>query len=257
MRNKFDKLKQYLKKLDKQGICLAFSGGIDSCALLYLCKDLNVIAVTFKSIFQTEQEIDEAKEFCKFYGIEQKIIEYYPLENNLIKNNPKDRCYYCKKLIFSELKTFARNRIIIDGTNADDIKTYRPGLKALKELEIYSPFADFGITKKEIIDFSKEESIKNYAKPSSPCIATRFPYNTSLSEELIEKAKKGEEVIKSFGFTNCRFRIHDNIARIEIIQEEIEKFIRYRKDIIDKLKDLNIKYFTLDLECLRSGSMDI
>lgn len=257
MRNKFDKLKQYLKKLDKQGICLAFSGGIDSCALLYLCKDLNVIAVTFKSIFQTEQEIDEAKEFCEFYGIEQKIIEYYPLENNLIKNNPKDRCYYCKKLIFSELKTFARNRIIIDGTNADDIKTYRPGLKALKELEIYSPFADFGITKKEIIDFSKEESIKNYARPSSPCIATRFPYNTSLSEELIEKAKKGEEVIKSFGFTNCRFRIYDNIARIEIIQEEIEKFIIYRKHILKKLKDLNIKYFTLDLECLRSGSMDI
>ena len=257
MKEKFDKLKQYLRELDKQGLCLAFSGGIDSCALLYLCKDLNVIAVTFKSIFQTEQEINEAKEFCNFYGIKQKIIEYYPLENNIIRNNPKDRCYHCKKLIFSELKRYAGNKIIIDGTNADDTKTYRPGLKALKELGIYSPFADFGITKKEIIDFSKEESIKNYAKPSSPCIATRFPYNTLLNEELIEKKKKGEEIIKNFGFTNCRFRIHDNIARIEINQEEIEKFIRYRKDILNKLKVLDIKYITLDLECLRNGSMDI
>ncbi len=257
MKEKFDKLKQYLRELDKQGLCLAFSGGIDSCALLYLCKNLNVIAVTFKSIFQTEQEINEAKEFCNFYGIKQKIIKYSPLENDLTQNNSKDRCYHCKKLIFSKLKEYAGKRIILDGTNADDIKTYRPGLKALKELGIYSPLADFGITKKEIIDFAKEESIKNYEKPSSPCIATRFPYNTPLREEMIETAKKGEEIIKNFGSSNCRFRIHDNIARIEINQEEIEKFIRYRKDILNKLKTLDIKYITLDLECLRSGSMDI
>ncbi|HIS88699.1 TPA: hypothetical protein IAA87_04675 [Candidatus Avigastranaerophilus faecigallinarum] len=88
-------------------------------------------------------------------------------------------------------------------------------------------------------------------------MATRFPYNTLLNEELIEKAKKGEEIIKNFGFSNCRFRIHDNIARIEINQEEIEKVIRYRKDILNKLKALDIKYVTLDLECLRNGSMDI
>ncbi|HIS88700.1 TPA: 7-cyano-7-deazaguanine synthase [Candidatus Avigastranaerophilus faecigallinarum] len=175
MKEKFDKLKQYLRELDKQGLCLAFSGGIDSCALLYLCKDLNVIAVTFKSIFQTEQEINEAKEFCNFYGIKQKIIEYYPLENNLIKNNPKDRCYHCKKLIFSELKRYAGNKIIIDGTNADDIKTYRPGLKALKELGIYSPFADFGITKKRNHRFFKRRKYKELCKTVFTLYGDTFP----------------------------------------------------------------------------------
>lgn len=257
MKEKFYKLKQYLKELDKQGLCLAFSGGIDSCVLLYLCKDLNITAITFNSVFQTKEEIQDAKDFCNLYGIEQKIIEYRPLENDLIQNNSKDRCYHCKKLIFSKLKEYAGKRIILDGTNADDKKTYRPGLKALKELKIYSPFTEFEITKQEIRNYAKEMNIKNYDKPSTPCFATRFPYNTSLSINLIETAKKGEKIIKKFGFLNCRFRVYDNIARIEILQEDIENFIKKRENILKELKCLDIKYFTLDIEGLRSGNMDL
>ncbi len=257
MKNKFIKLHKYLSELNEQGICLAFSGGIDSTVLLYLCKDLNTTAVTFKSVFQTDKEIDDTKDLCKFYGVPQKIIEYYPLENQIIKNNPKDRCYHCKKLFFSQLKDFAGEKFVIDGTNADDLKSYRPGIKALKELKILSPLAEFGITKDEIREFAKISGIKIYDKPSTPCFATRFPYGTELNEILLNTAKNGEEIIKSYGFNNCRFRIHKNTARIEIPLKDIEEFLKYRTDIIQNLKkETNLKYFTLDLEGLRSGSMD-
>lgn len=257
MKNKFIKLQKYLSKLNEQGICLAFSGGIDSTVLLFLCKDLNTTAVTFKSVFQTEDEVNEAITLCDSYGVCHKIIEYYPLENPIIKNNPKDRCYHCKKLFFSQLKDFAGKKIVIDGTNADDIKSYRPGIRALKELKILSPFAEFEITKEEIREFAKNSKIKIYNKPSTPCLATRFPYETELNEIFLNTAKKGEKIIKNYGFNNCRFRIHKDIARIEIPLNDMEKFLKYQIDIIQSLKkETNLKYFTLDLEGLRSGSMD-
>ena len=258
MKNKFNKLQKYLSELNEQGICLAFSGGIDSTVLLYLCKDLNITAITFKSVFQTDKEIEDTKYLCNFYGIPQKIIEYYPLGNPIIKNNPKDRCYHCKKLFFSQLKGIAGEKFVIDGTNADDLKSYRPGIKALKELKIFSPLAEFEITKAEIREFAKLSGIKIYNKPSTPCIATRFPYGTELDETNLNIAIKGEEIIKNYGFKNCRFRIYKDTARIEIFLAEMNNFLKYRADIIQTLKkETNLKYFTLDLEGLRSGSMDI
>lgn len=257
MKNKFIKLQKYLLELNEQGICLAFSGGIDSTVLLFMCKDLNITAVTFKSVFQTEEEINYAKNLCEFYSVNQIIIEYNPLENEIIKNNPKDRCYHCKKLFFSKLKDLAGNKIIIDGTNSDDMKLYRPGIKALQELNIVSPLAKLEITKKEIREFAKIEGIQCYNKPSTPCLATRFPYNTRLNEDLLNMAKKGEEILKKYGFSSCRFRIHNNIGRIEIPLNNMNKFINYRTNIIKDFKELNLKYYTLDLEGFRSGSMDI
>lgn len=257
MQHKFLQLKEYLKELDKQGICLAFSGGIDSTVLLFLCKDFNSTAVTFKSVFQSEEEIEEAKDLCQFYGVSQKIIEYYPLDNPIIKNNPKDRCYHCKKLFFSKLKEFAPKRVIIDGTNSDDLKVYRPGIKALKELGIKSPLAEFGISKKEIRDFARISGIKICDKPSTPCFATRFPYNTELNEILLNTAKKGEKIIKNYGFIDCRFRIHGDLGRIEIPLDNIEQFLKCKTFIIQNLKkETSLKYITLDLEGLKSGSMD-
>lgn len=123
-------------------------------------------------------------------------------------------------------------KFVIDGTNADDLKTYRPGIKALKELKILSPLAEFGITKDEIREFAKISGIKIYNKPSTPCFATRFPYGTELNETLLNTAKNGEGIIKSYGIKNCRFRIHKDTARIEIPLKDIEEFLKYRTDII-------------------------
>ena len=256
MQNKFTQLKNYLIKLNEQGLCLAFSGGIDSTVLLYLCRDLNFTAVTFKSVFQTEEEIAETITLSNFYNVKHQIIEYFPLEDEIIKNNPKDRCYHCKKLIFSRLKDFADGKSIIDGTNADDLKVYRPGVKALKELGIISPLAEFGITKDEIRTFAQSVGIKIFDKPSTPCIATRFPYGTCLDEESINKVKEGERVLKELGFNSCRLRLHNDIARIEIPFKDFHTLLITKEQTVNKLKELGFKYLTLDLEGLRSGSMD-
>ena len=257
MQNKFEQLKIYLSDLEKQGLYLAFSGGIDSTLLLWLCKDLDVTAVTFKSAFQPKEEIAQTRIICKNYGIKQKIIEYFPLSDNQLKNNPKDRCYYCKKLIFSKLKDYADGRNIIDGTNYDDLSVYRPGIKALKELGIISPFAKFEITKKEIRDYAKECGINIFDKPSTPCLATRFPYGARLSEQKLLIVEQGEKILHDAGFDSCRLRIHEDIARIEIPQDNFADFINARENIIQKLKPLGFMYITLDMEGLRSGSMDI
>ncbi len=255
MHSKFEQLQNYLTNLDKQGICLAFSGGVDSSLLLFLCRNLNILAVTFKSVFQTGEEIVLTQEFCKKYGVKQEIIEYFPLENPYIVNNPKDRCYHCKKAIFTGINDIAGQRTVIDGTNFDDLNVYRPGLNALKECGVVSPFAKFKITKQEIRDYAREIGLEFFDKPSSPCLATRFPYGVKLSRENLEIAEKGEQILKNYGFKNCRLRLHGNVARIEISQNEFERFLA-QKDITQNLKTLGIKYVTLDVEGLRSGSMD-
>ena len=260
MNNKFEKLQNYLENLNEQGLCLAFSGGIDSTLLLYLCRKMNILAITFNSNFQTAEEIDLTKKLCKKYGVKQIIIEKDVFENPIILNNPKDRCYHCKKFLFENAVKIANDnglRHIIDGTNFNDLNVYRPGRKALKELDVISPFAMFEITKKEIRDYAKKCGIEIFSKPSSPCLATRFPYGTNLTTEKLELVEKGEDFLKKNGFECCRLRIHDNIARIEIPPEKFKEFLEKKDLIIKKIKDLKIPYVTLDLEGFRSGSMDL
>lgn len=251
--DKFLNLKNYLSELNEQGICLAFSGGIDSALLLFLCKDAE--AVTFRSVFQTEEEIEFCREFCAKLGRVHKIIDFYPLEDQYLINNPKDRCYHCKKRMFQALKDYAGNRVLLDGTNFDDLKVYRPGLKALKELGIISPFAKFEITKQEIREYAKQCGLEIYDKPSTPCLATRFPYGERLTYERIKMAETGERILKNYGFKNCRLRFHGDIARIEVT--DFAKFLELKNSIVKDLKNLGFRYITLDLEGLRSGSMDI
>ena len=260
MNNKFDRLQKHLKELEKQGLCLAFSGGIDSTLLLYLCREMNILAITFNSNFQTDEEIELTKNLCKKYGVEQIIIEKDVFENPIILNNPKDRCYHCKKFLFENAVKIAKEKgfkHIMDGTNFDDLKVYRPGRKALKELGVISPFADFEIRKQEIRDFAQKCGIEIFSKPSSPCLATRFPYGTNLTKEKLEIVEKGEQILKEAGFECCRLRLHGDIARIEISQDKFDDFLKQKKSIVLNLKTLGIKYITLDLEGFRSGSMDL
>ena len=262
MQNKFKKLKEYLKKQGKQGICLAFSGGIDSMVLLYLCKeaDTRVVAVTFRSEFQSDAEIELTKKLCEKYNVRQIIAEYDILSNPVIVNNPKDRCYHCKKVIFSKMLKIADEynlRYVLDGTNFDDIHEYRPGLRALNELNVMSPFVKYEITKAEIRVYAKEKNIEIFDKPSTPCLATRFPYNTKLYKEKLMQVESAEKFLKNNGFLNCRVRVHNDIARIEISKEKFIDFINLNDDIIKALKPLGFSYITLDIEGLRSGSMDL
>ena len=260
MHSKFEKLKKYLTELNEQGLCLAFSGGIDSLLLLYLCKEQDILALTFDSGFQTADEIRLTQDLCKKHNIRQRIIKIDIFQNHVILKNPKDRCYHCKKMLFEAAFKIAKEngrKNIIDGTNFDDLGVYRPGRKALSELGVISPFAEFKITKREIREYSKTCGIELFNKPSSPCLATRFPYGTQLMPEKLKIVEKGEKILKSHGFECCRLRLHENIARIEISQEKFNEFLNKKDEIVTKLKNLEISYITLDLEGLRSGSMDV
>lgn len=259
MNNKFQKLRNNLENLGKQGICLAFSGGIDSTLLLYLCKDMNLHAVTFSSIFQPEEETAFTKQLCIHYNIKHTVLELNPLDNEIIKNNPKDRCYHCKKMFFEQIKSYAEEnnlKNILDGTNYDDLKEYRPGLKALKEMNITSPFAEHKITKEEIRLYAKECKIEIFDKPSTPCLATRFPYGSLLEAPKIEQVKTGEKILKTNGFLQNRLRMHGDVARIEIEKNKFDKLLKNREKITNELKSAGFHYITLDLEGFRSGSMD-
>lgn len=248
------------------GLCIAFSGGVDSSLLLKIACDeakitnTKVYAVTFDTKLHPVGDVTIAKRVATEFGAEHYIIKIDELANVDILNNPIDRCYRCKKHLFENLILFANeNNLsnIIDGTNFDDTKEYRPGIKALKELNIISPLAELQITKQKVRKFAESLGISVANRPSAPCLATRLPYNTAIDYELLAKIEKGETYLKELGFAVNRIRVHLDIARIEILPKQFNLFIQNNTEITNYLKNLGFTYITLDIEGFRSGSMDI
>lgn len=262
---KCQKLTKIIENYAKNDIIVAFSGGVDSSLLLKIACDSakknenKVYAVTLHTILHSVKEIDFTCEIAEKIGAIHKIIKVDELNEAGIINNPKDRCYLCKKLIFSKVCDFAKTvnvSVIIDGTNFDDLNKYRPGIKALRELGIKSPLAEVGMTKEEVRRFAAELNVSSSDKPSTPCYATRFEYGMTLNYEEIKKVEKAEDYIKSLGFYNVRLRVHGNVARIEVDSKDIFKLIELKEDIISFVRNLGFKYVTVDLEGFVSGSMD-
>lgn len=187
-----------------------------------------------------------------------KEIKYNPLDIPEFRQNHKDRCYYCKKNLMGKIKKEAIKNgfeTVLDGKNIDDLRVYRPGNKAAEEIGIISPLAELRISKKDIRKIAKEIGMKNFDKPSNSCLATRFPYNTELTIEKLEKVDSSEEIIKSLGIKKVRVRIHENIARIEVEKGDF-KTILESKEKIEEIKNLGFDFITLDLEGYRCGSFD-
>ncbi len=262
-----DELKEFLRPRAQNGIALAFSGGVDSTLLLAVLKELHdespfpLLALTMRSIFQSENEINEVRQSAAKYGVTLKIFECDPLSIPEIQNNPPDRCYWCKRHIFNELSAYAKaNGIatLMDGTNADDLKLYRPGRKALAELGVISPLAELGFTKPEIRALAKLRGLACSSKPSMPCLATRFEYGTLLTPDRIEQVAKGEDILRQYvsATADVRLRVHANIGRIEVSPEAIPLLITSRLEVAAKLHGLGFKFVTLDLEGFRSGCFD-
>lgn len=262
---KAEKLKADINRYTKSDIMVAFSGGVDSSLVLKLaCEGARinkkkVYAVTIHTELHPMNDMVIAEKVAKEAGAEHLIINLNELDNGEIINNPENRCYLCKKFIFAKLKKLAEHldlKIILEGTNDDDFKAYRPGIKALKELGIISPLADSRMAKEDIRKMAAEYGISVATRPAAPCLATRFPYGTRLSFEKIKKVEEAEEYLKSLGAANVRVRVHGDIARIEVEQQEIEDLLKRRSDIVRRLKKIGYEYITLDLEGFRSGSMD-
>lgn len=193
------------------------------------------------------------------YRVSLEIVRVDEFSDPAILQNPPDRCYRCKKLLFQGLLDFAEKnglKAAADGTNFDDLSEYRPGLRALKELGIHSPLAEAGLTKSEVRRLAAEYGLRVSRKPSSPCMATRLPYGDTLTPEKLHQAAAGEELLKLRGFPVNRVRIHGNLARVEIPKGEFSRFLEQVEEITEELKKLGILYVTLDLQGFRSGSMD-
>ncbi len=262
---KRNKLSDYMDKILKNNIIVAFSGGVDSSLLLKVACDCAkkdnkaVYAVTINSIFNSVKDIGFTEEIAKKFGAIHKVIQINEFSEANIMNNQRDRCYHCKKYMFSKILNFSKEvgvDVILEGTNADDSLMYRPGLTAIEELGIISPLRALGFTKEEVRQLSAEYGICTSDKPSTPCYATRFEYGTKLSCEGIRKVELAEEYIKSLGFYNVRLRVHRDIARIEVDRKDIPTLIKAGDKVTEFIKGLGFKYVTVDMEGFVSGSMD-
>ena len=257
---KYIKLKNYLQNLGNAVV--AFSSGVDSTFLLKTAYDIlgdNLIAVTAKSCSFPKRELNEAIDFCKSENIKHIIVESDELKIEGFKNNPPNRCYLCKKELFEKIwKTARENNIqnVIEGSNLDDNGDYRPGLTAIKELNVKSPLCELGFTKEEIRILSKQKGLKTADKQSFACLASRFVYGEKITEEKLERIDKAEQLLLDLGFNQVRVRIHNNIARIEVIPYEFEKIIKNKEQIVKFFKEIGFCYVTMDLQGYRIGSMN-
>ena len=262
IQDKLVQLKTYLKSLGR--VAVAFSGGVDSTFLLKAAQDVlgdQVIAITAKPYSFPDREMNEAKAFCRDQGIRHFVCKFNELEIEGFCENQPNRCYLCKKELFGEIAQIAEKQkipYIVEGSNLDDDGDYRPGLAAVSELGVKSPLRQAGLYKKEIRELSKEMGLPTWKKPSFACLSSRVPYGEQIMEEKLEMIDRAEQLLLDRGFQQVRVRIHDRLARIEVLPEELEKLIEKntRQEIITNFKSYGFAYVSIDLEGYRTGSMN-
>ena len=262
LEKKIKNLKNYITSLDSAVV--AFSGGVDSTFLLKLSSDIlkdKVVAVTAKSSTFPQFELEDSETLARELGVKQVTIETNELKNKKFSSNDKERCYWCKNELFELISNFAKKnnfKYILDGSNYDDISDFRPGAKAAKKWEVLSPLRQAGLTKEEIRTASKVLGLPTWDKPAAACLASRIPYGTKITEDLLQKISRAESALKKLGFRQVRVRHHGNIARIELPTHDFPKILdgKIKNSVIKSLKELGYLYITLDIEGYTTGSMN-
>lgn len=262
---KYEELKRFIEEKGRNGVVIAFSGGVDSSTLAAVCHRIlkdKVVAVTARSPLYPPEDLEEARKTAEEIGIKHYIIETNELQNEDFTRNPENRCYYCKKELIEHLHNFAQKigfKVIFEGTNFSDLKEHRPGFKAIEEKEnVFSPWVEAGFTKEEIRLLAKKLGLSNYDKPPKACLASRIPFGEKITEEKLKRIGMAEKFIREIcGVQQIRVRDHNGLARIEVGKEERNRLFNpeIMDKIAEKLKQLGFKYVTLDLEGYRSGSM--
>lgn len=259
---KYENLQDNLKSMGK--VLVAFSGGVDSTFLLKVAQDVlgsNVMAVIASSATYPEREQREALRIAEDLNVKYKVIHTKELDDPHFRDNPPERCYFCKKELFSRLKEIAVEENIphvCDGSNFEDTFDFRPGIRAAQELDVRSPLKEARLGKKEIRVLSKKLGLPTWNKPSMACLSSRFPYFTPIDNESLRQIDSAEEYLRTKGFSQLRVRHHGQMARIEIDPSDFSVIMekQTREEIVENLKKIGYLYVTLDLTGYRTGSMN-
>ena len=250
MQEKIGKLKGFFH--ENPEVAVAFSGGVDSSFLLYAARQAarRVKAYIVKSSFQPQFELDDACRLATELGVEAEIIEVDVLSDPNVSSNPPRRCYHCKKRLFSAILEHAANdgfRLVLDGTNASDDAGDRPGMVALRELSVESPLRKCGLTKSDIRALSREAGLFTWNKPAYACLATRIPTGQPLDERVLKRTENAESFLMSFGFSDFRIRTIGEMAKIQLVGEQLPLLLQHRREIIAQLRQ-DYQAVLLDLE---------